>query len=111
MFLSALMERGSSLFSPGELAAMYEVLSIGRHELGDEHGAARMHAGSQELHHVHIPAILQDGNLHQKSTASACVQSPSFLLFMRTGIAPPYMLTHHLGCLKMHRQTFRIHES
>ena len=66
--------------SPGELPTVYEVLSIGRHELCDEHGAAWMHAGSQKLHHVHIPAVLQDGNLHQRAQLSLSAHAPLPLL-------------------------------
>ena len=58
---------GSSLVLPRKLPAVYEVLGIGGHELCDEHGAARVHAGAQELHHMDISAILQDGDLQQHS--------------------------------------------
>ena len=63
----AVMVMGSSsLVLPRKLPAVYEVLGIGGHELCDEHGAARVHAGAQELHHMDIPAVLQDGDLHQQ---------------------------------------------
>lgn len=60
-----------ALVPPLEPAAMDKVLCIGGHELSDEHGAARVHAGTQKLHHVHIAAVLQDGNLrtHRQSCA------------------------------------------
>ena len=57
---------------PGKLPAVYEVLGIGSHELCDEHGAARVHAGAQELHHMDIPAVLEDGDLQQPESTSSC---------------------------------------
>ena len=56
---------GSSLVLPRKPPAVYEVLGIGSHELCDEHGAARVHASAQKLHHVDIPAVFQDGDLQQ----------------------------------------------
>ena len=58
-----------ALLAPGELAAVHEVLRIAGHELGDEHGAARVHARAQELHHVHVAALLQDRDLRAQPTA------------------------------------------
>ena len=57
-----------ALLAPGELAAVHEVLRVAGHELGDEHGAARVHARAQELHHVHVAALLQDRDLRAQPT-------------------------------------------
>ena len=63
VYSGVLGDPGGALVAPGELPAVHEVLRVGSHELGDEHGAARVHARAQELHHVHVAALLQDRDL------------------------------------------------